>query len=83
MIKNNSKIFLAGHRGLVGSAIKRKLYEAGYRNIITATRNLLDLTNQRKVENFIKKKNPKLVIIAAAKVGGILANSRNQVDFIY
>ncbi len=83
MIKKNSKIFLAGHRGLVGSAIKKKLSEAGFKNIITATKSKLNLSNQRKVKNFIKKKKPELVIIAAAKVGGILANSSSQADFIY
>ena len=78
MIRNNSKIFLAGHRGLVGSAIKRKLYKAGYQNIITATSKSLDLSNQAKVKNFIKKTKPDLVIIAAAKVGGIFLPKSND-----
>ena len=83
MIKLNSKIFLAGHSGLVGSAIYKKLIFLGFKNIITASRKQLDLTNQRKVNNFIKKHKPNFVIIAAAKVGGILANSNSQAEFIY
>lgn len=83
MINYYSKIYLAGHRGLVGSAILRRLISSGYKNIITASRHRLDLTNQKKVENFIKQKKPKIVIISAAKVGGILANLNSQADFIY
>ena len=83
MINSNSKIFLAGHKGFIGSAIHRKLASLGFKNIITASRSKLDLTNQRKVENFIKQKRPELVIISAAKVGGILANTNAQADFIY
>lgn len=83
MIKLNSKIFLAGHSGLVGSAIYKKLILLGFKNIITASRKQLDLTNQRKVNSFIKKHKPNFVIIAAAKVGGILANSNSQAEFIY
>ena len=64
-------IFLAGHNGLVGSAIHRKLLKKKYKNIITIDRKKLDLLNQQAVFNFIKRKKPKIVIIAAAKVGGV------------
>ena len=77
------KIFLAGHKGLVGSAILRKLKENKYKKIITADRKKLDLLDQRSVLNFFKKNKPDLVIIAAAKVGGILNNSTKGADFIY
>ena len=82
MIKKNDKIFLAGHNGLVGSAILRKLKYDNFKNIITAERHKLDLTDQRKVENFLKKHKPKIVIISAAKVGGIKANNKYRADFI-
>ena len=77
------KIFLAGHKGLVGSAILRKLKKNKYKKIITADRKKLDLLDQRSVLNFFKKNKPDLVIIAAAKVGGILNNSTKGADFIY
>ena len=77
------KIFLAGHKGLVGSAILRKLKKKNYKNIITADRKKLDLLNQRSVYKFLKKNKPDIVIIAAAKVGGVLNNSRYGADFIY
>ena len=83
MIKKNSKIYLAGHRGLVGSAILGKLKSSGFKNIITVTKKKLNLINQNKVENFIKKNKPDLVIIAAGKVGGILTNSKLQAEFMY
>ncbi len=83
MIKLDSKIYVAGHTGLVGSAIVRKLKELGYKNIITVNRRNLDLTNQKKVFNFLKKKKPKAIIIAAAKVGGIKANNTYRANFIY
>ena len=83
MINKNSKIFLAGHKGLVGSAILRKLKFLDYKKIILANKSDLNLLSQSKVEKFVKKKRPDLVIIAAAKVGGILANSNSQADFIY
>ncbi len=82
MIKKNDKIFLAGHRGLVGSAIFKLLKKNNYKNIITANRKILNLFNQNKVENFLKRHRPKLVIIAAAKVGGIKANNMLRADFI-
>ena len=71
MLKKTSKIFIAGHRGLVGSAILRQLRKKNFKNVIFATRSQLDLTNQKKVINFLRKKKPKFLIIAAAKVGGI------------
>jgi len=78
-----SKIYVAGHKGLVGSAIVRKLKSEGYKNILTIERKYLDLTNQKNVFDFLKKNKPKIVIIAAAKVGGILANNTYRADFIY
>ena len=83
MIDKNSKIFVAGHNGLVGSAILRKLKLEGYRNIITINRSRLDLTNQNKVFNFLKKKKPKFIFIAAAKVGGIYSNNKFKAEYIY
>ena len=77
------KIFLAGHKGLVGSAILRKLKKKKYKKVITADKKKLDLLNQKKVLNFLKKKKPDLVIIAAAKVGGIHHNDKHGADFIY
>jgi GDP-L-fucose synthase len=78
-----SRIYVAGHNGLVGSSIVRRLKLKGYKNILTADRKNLDLTNQKKVFDFLKKKKPKIVIIAAAKVGGIYANNTYRADFIY
>ena len=83
MIAKNSKIFLAGHNGMVGSAILKKLKINGYRNIIFRTRNQLDLKNQNKVLNFFKKEKIQFVIIAAAKVGGIYANNTFRTEFLY
>ena len=83
MITKNSKIFLTGHKGLVGSAIHKKLLLFGYKNIIIADRKKLDLKNQLKVNLFIKENRPELVIIAAGKVGGIMANSTYPGEFIY
>ncbi len=83
MINKNSKIFLTGDQGLVGSAILKKLVERGYKNIITAKKKKLDLRYQNDVDSFLKKKKPDFVIIAAGKVGGILANSTYPADFIY
>jgi len=77
------KIFLAGHKGLVGSAILRKLKQKNFKNIITADRKKLDLLDQKKVYDFLKRHKPNIVIIAAAKVGGVLNNSRHGADFIY
>ena len=83
MINKNSKIFVAGHNGLVGSAIVRKLKEKGFKKILTISRSRLDLTNETKVYNFLKKKKPNFIFIAAAKVGGIYSNNRYRAEFIY
>ena len=77
------KVYIAGHRGMVGSAINRKMDEAGYKNIVTRTINELNLLRQSEVESFFKKEKPEIVIIAAAKVGGIVANNTYRADFIY
>ena len=79
----NSKIYVAGHRGLVGSAIVRNLEAKGYMNIIYRTHEELDLTNQADVQAFFKEEQPEYVILAAAKVGGIHANNTYPADFIY
>tara|TARA_B100000787_G_scaffold169770_1_gene162185 strand:- start:657 stop:1613 length:957 start_codon:yes stop_codon:yes gene_type:complete len=79
----NDKIYIAGHSGLVGSAIIRQLKLRGFTNIIMRTHKELDLTNQAKVQNFFTKENPEYVILAAAKVGGIHANNTYPADFIY
>jgi len=83
MINKNSKIYVAGHNGLVGSAILRKLKEKKYKNIITVERKKLDLLNQKDVFSFFKRQKPDLVIIAAAKVGGVYHNNLDRADFIY
>ncbi len=83
MISKNSKIYVAGHNGLVGSAIVRNLKRKGYNNILTASRKKLDLTNQNKVNSFLKNNKPKFIFIAAAKVGGIYSNNKYKADFIY
>jgi GDP-L-fucose synthase len=83
LINKKDKIFLAGHNGLVGSAVLKKLREHGYTRIILADRKKLDLLNQEKVFKFIKKNKPKAVIICAAKVGGVKANNNNKFDFLY
>ena len=83
MISKNSKIFVAGHRGLVGSAVVRRLKIQGFKNILTITKKKLDLTNQSKTYNFLKKNKPKFIIICSAKVGGILANNNFKAEFIY
>ena len=83
MINYNSKIYIAGHRGLVGSAILRQLKKKGYKKILTIDKLKLDLTNQSKVYNFLKKEKPKFIFIAAAKVGGIYSNNKYPAEFIY
>jgi len=83
MINSNKKIFIAGHNGMVGSAISRKLKDAGYTNIITRNRTELDLTSQKAVREFFQKELPEEVYLAAAKVGGIHANSTYPAEFIY
>ena len=82
-LNKKSKIFLAGHRGMVGSAIYKKLMEIGYKNIIVSTRKNLDLTNQKETFKFLKKQKPFFVIVAAARVGGIYANQKYKDKFIY
>ena len=82
-MNKNSKIYVAGHRGLVGSAIVKNLVSKGYTNIITRTHKELDLINQKAVEEFFEKEKPEYVILAAAKVGGIVANNTYRADFIY
>lgn len=79
----DSKIFVAGHNGMVGSAIIRRLKELGYNNIITANKNRLDLINQIHVQSFFSSEKPEYVFLAAAKVGGIKANNEMKADFIY
>lgn len=83
MIKKNKKIFLAGHNGLLGSSILRTLKKKNYNNIITASKKNLDLRNQNNVNDFIKSHKPEVIIIAAAKVGGIYANNTFRAEFIY
>jgi len=83
MMDFKAKIYVAGHQGLVGSAIIKKLKSLGYINLITRTHNQLDLIKQRSVQNFFKKHKPDFVVIAAAKVGGIIANNNYPADFIY
>ena len=83
MINLNSKIYIAGHKGLVGSAIFRQLKKKGYKKILTVDKSKLDLTNQSKVYNFLKKEKPKFIFIAAAKVGGIYSNSKYPAEFIH
>jgi len=79
----NSKIFVAGHNGMVGSAILRELLNQGYTNIITVSHKEVDLTNQKKTYNFFKNEKPEYVFLAAAKVGGIMANNLYPAEFIY
>ncbi len=83
MIKKNSKIFLAGHKGLVGSAVYRKLKEEKFKNIIVVDRKKVDLQNYKQVENFFKNKKIDYMIMAAARAGGILANNTFKKDFFF
>ena len=82
-MKKTEKIYVAGHRGLVGSALIRQLKKQGYSNVIFRTHAELDLTNQAAVEVFFKKEKPKHVFLAAAKVGGIHANNTYPAEFLY
>jgi GDP-L-fucose synthase len=82
-MKTNDKIYIAGHNGMVGSAIHRKLKEQGYNNIITRKSSELDLRNQQSVAEFFEQEKPDYVFLAAAKVGGILANNTYRAEFIY
>ncbi|MBQ5943988.1 MAG: GDP-L-fucose synthase [Bacteroidales bacterium] len=83
MMEKNSKIYVAGHRGMVGSAIVRELERQGYTNIVTRTHKELDLTRQADVEAFFEAEKPEYVFLAAAKVGGIIANQSALADFMY
>ena len=83
MMEKNAKIYVAGHRGMVGSAIVRELQRQGYTNIITRTHKELDLTRQDAVEAFFAQEKPEYVFLAAAKVGGIVANQEALADFMY
>ncbi len=82
-MEKNAKIYVAGHRGMVGSAIVRKLQKEGFQNIITRTSKELNLTNQQAVSDFFAQEKPEYVFLAAAKVGGIQANNVYRADFIY
>ena len=83
MMDLDSKIYVAGHRGMVGSSILRRLHHLGFTNIITKTKSELDLTNQLSVVEFFNHYKPEYVFLAAAKVGGIKANDDFRADFIY
>ena len=83
MINLKSKIYVAGHKGLVGSAIVRQLKKEGYKKIIFADRSQIDLTNQLQVLKFLKRKKPDFIFIAAAKVGGIYSNNKYKAQYIY
>ena len=83
MINSNSKIYIAGHNGLVGSAILKKLRSKGYKNIIFKDRKTLDLKDQKKVFQFLKKNKPDFIFIAAAKVGGIYSNNNYKAEYIF
>ncbi|MCP4341556.1 MAG: GDP-L-fucose synthase, partial [Desulfobulbaceae bacterium] len=80
---NDTKIYVAGHRGMVGSAIVRQLQNKGYTNILTRTHQELDLTNQLAVLEFMRHEKPDYIVLAAAKVGGIQANNTYRAEFIY
>lgn len=82
-MEKQAKIYVAGHRGMVGSAIYRKLKELGYTNIVTRTSKELDLRDQQAVKEFFESEKPEYVFLAAAKVGGIMANNTYRADFIY
>ena len=82
-MNKSSKVFVAGHRGMVGSAIVRSLQAKGYTNVLTASREQLDLLDQSAVGKFLKIEKPDYIFIAAAKVGGIYANNTYRADFIY
>ena len=82
-MNKNDKIYIAGHTGLVGSSLHRKLIELGYNNIITKTHKDLDLTNQKDTNDFFKLETPKYVFMCAALVGGIVDNNTRRGDFLY
>ena len=82
-MERNAKVFVTGHRGMVGSAIARRLASAGYTNLLTRSRGELDLLDQRAVHDFLSQEQPDYIFIAAAKVGGIQANNQYRADFLY
>ncbi|HHZ01243.1 MAG TPA: NAD-dependent epimerase/dehydratase family protein, partial [Tissierellia bacterium] len=82
-MSKDSKIYVAGHRGMVGSALVRRLKSQGYNNIITRTSKELDLKRQADVEKFFSEEKPDYVFLSAAKVGGIVANNTYPADFMY
>ncbi|MFN5134099.1 MAG: GDP-L-fucose synthase family protein, partial [Chitinophagaceae bacterium] len=82
-MEKQSKIYVAGHRGMVGSAIVRKLHDEGFENLVLRTSSELDLRNQHEVEKFFKEQKPDYVFLAAAKVGGIVANNTYRAEFLY
>src|SRR6476646_9179731 len=82
-MNKDSKIYIAGHRGMVGSAILRRLEKEGFENFILRTSSDLDLRNQSAVQNFFETEKPEYVFLAAAKVGGIQANNIYRAEFIY
>ena len=82
-MNSNSKIYIAGHKGLVGSALVKVLKDQGYTNVIGRSRSEMDLTNQEQVEHFFSQDKPEYVFLAAAKVGGIHANNAFPAEFIF
>ncbi|MDB4315201.1 GDP-L-fucose synthase [Cyclobacteriaceae bacterium] len=82
-MEQSSKIYIAGHRGMVGSSLERKLRKEGYNNIVIRSSSELDLRNQKAVNDFFEKEKPEYVVLAAAKVGGIHANNTYRAEFIY
>ena len=82
-MEKKSKIYVAGHKGMVGSAIVKTLKNNNYNNLITKTKEQLDLTQKHKVDEFFKKEKPEYVFLAAAKVGGIYANDNFRAEFLY
>src|ERR1700694_2289743 len=82
-MRQDSRIYVAGHRGLAGAALVRRLQAKGYRNLITRTHAELDLIDQRAAREFFQRERPQIVFLAAAKVGGILANDTYPADFVY
>ena len=83
VVDKQARIYVAGHRGMVGSAIVRKLQTEGYQNILTRTSSELDLRDQRAVAAFFSDEQPEFVFLAAAKVGGIMANNTYRAEFLY
>ena len=82
-MEQTAKIYIAGHSGMVGSGIERKLRKEGFKNIVSRTSSDLDLRNQQAVNDFFQKEKPSYVILAAAKVGGIHANNTYRAEFVY